>query len=117
MARKHIPQRTCITCRRVKGKREMVRVVRTSGGEIQIDPSGKLAGRGAYLCRERECWEDLLANSGKLEHGLNLTRAPSEAEVARLKEYGASLPLRAVPAPAEDRGAKASRHEARATTD
>jgi predicted RNA-binding protein YlxR (DUF448 family) len=45
---KHVPQRTCIACRRVAGKRSFVRVVRTAQG-VEIDPTGKRAGRGAYL--------------------------------------------------------------------
>jgi predicted RNA-binding protein YlxR (DUF448 family) len=51
------PQRTCIACRKIKSKREMVRLVRTPAGEIEIDLKGKKEGRGAYLCREWACWE------------------------------------------------------------
>jgi len=54
---KHVPQRTCLGCRQVKDKRELIRVVRTPEGEIEVDVTGKKAGRGAYLCPKRECWE------------------------------------------------------------
>jgi predicted RNA-binding protein YlxR (DUF448 family) len=54
--RKHIPQRTCVGCRTVQPKRSMTRVVRTTDG-VQIDLTGKLAGRGAYLHDLRSCWE------------------------------------------------------------
>ena len=46
---KHVPQRTCIACRKVAGKRGLVRLVRTAEGNVEVDPSGKQAGRGAYL--------------------------------------------------------------------
>ena len=64
------PQRTCVTCRKVKSKHELVRLVRTADGSVKIDISGKKNGRGAYLCRLRECWETAL-KSGRLERSLS----------------------------------------------
>jgi uncharacterized protein len=66
-ARRHVPIRTCVVCREKAGKREFVRVVRTEQG-IQIDSSGKMNGRGAYLCDREGCWEtavktDILAKA------------------------------------------------------
>jgi predicted RNA-binding protein YlxR (DUF448 family) len=61
------PQRTCAVCRKVKGKREMVRLVRTPGGNVEIDISGKKEGRGAYLCRDWACWEKV-PKGKQLEH-------------------------------------------------
>lgn len=61
------PQRTCITCRRVKPKGEMLRVVRTTEGKIEIDVKGKMEGRGAYICRDRACWEKIIKGN-QLEH-------------------------------------------------
>ncbi len=69
-ASKPKPQRTCVTCRQVTDKKELVRVVRVSDGNVEIDLSGKKNGRGAYLCRTRRCWETAL-KSGRLEHSLN----------------------------------------------
>ena len=54
--RKHLPQRTCVGCREVLPKRSLTRIVRTSNG-VQVDPTGKQAGRGAYLHNQRSCWE------------------------------------------------------------
>ena len=54
---KHVPQRTCVVCRSERGKRELVRIVRTPAGAVQVDPTGKVAGRGAYLCKARLCWQ------------------------------------------------------------
>jgi len=72
---KHIPQRTCLACRKVKTKGELVRLVRTPGEDIEVDISGKKAGRGAYLCSARECWETGL-KGGQLERALrtNITQ-------------------------------------------
>ena len=55
MQQKKIPLRTCIACREEKPKREMLRVVRNAEGEIRLDFSGKLPGRGAYLCDSADC--------------------------------------------------------------
>ncbi|MCK4273537.1 MAG: YlxR family protein [Dehalococcoidales bacterium] len=70
-----VPQRTCVACRRIKAKRELVRLVRTRGGNIEIDVAGKKEGRGAYICPELECWERALKGK-QLEHTLrsNLTQ-------------------------------------------
>ena len=51
------PQRTCVGCREVKAKRDLMRIVRLSDGHVLVDPSGKLPGRGAYICPTHECWE------------------------------------------------------------
>lgn len=66
---KHIPQRTCVGCRQVEGKRELVRVVRIAEGRVEIDPTGKRAGRGAYVHRARACWQAALQR-GQLELAL-----------------------------------------------
>ena len=69
---RHIPQRTCVACRQVKAKRELIRLVRTADGSIEVDTVGKMAGRGAYLCRSRDCWEAGLGGR-RLEHSLKTT--------------------------------------------
>ena len=52
---KKIPMRTCLACRGEKPKKEMLRVVRNSEGKISLDFSGKLPGRGAYICDSADC--------------------------------------------------------------
>jgi hypothetical protein len=84
---KHVPQRTCVGCREILPKRKMVRLVRTADG-VQIDPTGKLAGRGAYLHDRRECWERGL--KGALGHALKTSL--SQADRARLEEFMNTLP-------------------------
>ena len=56
---KHIPQRTCVGCRQVLSKKELMRIIRTPEG-IRYDPTGKADGRGAYLHDKRSCWEQAL---------------------------------------------------------
>ncbi len=55
MGVKKIPMRMCTACREMKPKRELVRIVKTTEGEIKPDFSGKLNGRGAYICKSKEC--------------------------------------------------------------
>ena len=52
---KKIPQRQCMGCRERKAKKELIRVVRCTDGEVRLDFSGKLNGRGAYVCPQIEC--------------------------------------------------------------
>jgi len=89
MAGKHIPQRTCVGCRQVQGKRQLVRVVRTTDGHIRIDPTGKQAGRGAYVHAQAACWQAALAG-GRLAHALKATL--EEKDRAELLAYAAALP-------------------------
>ncbi|MBI4785534.1 MAG: YlxR family protein [Chloroflexi bacterium] len=92
---KHIPQRTCIACRTVRAKRELVRVVRTADNKVEADATGKKSGRGAYLCRQRECWEEALSSRGRLEHALKMETPLDQQDLTRLREFTATLPPRA----------------------
>jgi len=76
---KHIPQRTCVACRKVKPKRELIRLVRTSDGSVEVDTGGKKAGRGVYLCPTQECWEIGLKN-GQLEYSLKVKLTQDKRE-------------------------------------
>lgn len=68
---RHVPQRTCIACRQTGDKRGLVRIVRTPEGGVQIDPTGKRSGRGAYLCHTSECWQAGLKR-GLLQRALKI---------------------------------------------
>ncbi len=85
---KHIPQRTCVGCREVKTKRELVRVVRTPDGNIELDSTGKKNGRGAYVCPTRDCWEKALTGK-QLERTLRSTLSEENRE--ELKISGETL--------------------------
>jgi predicted RNA-binding protein YlxR (DUF448 family) len=71
----------------VETKRTMIRIVRTPDG-VQIDPNGKIPGRGAYLHEVRSCWESGL--KGPLTRALKIDLSPEDRE--RLFEYMSSLP-------------------------
>jgi len=85
---RHIPQRTCVACGEVKPKRELIRLVRVSGGGVEIDPGGKRSGRGVYLCPAPECWQIGL-KKGRLEHALGTTLTQDNRE--QLIRYGQEL--------------------------
>lgn len=56
---KHVPERTCMGCNAKKYKKELVRIVKNKNNEIKIDKTGKLEGRGAYICNNEVCLEKL----------------------------------------------------------
>jgi predicted RNA-binding protein YlxR (DUF448 family) len=75
LKKKKIPLRMCLGCQEMKPKKELIRVVRTADqGEIKVDLTGKLAGRGAYVCKNAECLEKAYKSKRierALEHGIN----------------------------------------------
>jgi hypothetical protein len=82
--RKHVPQRTCVGCREVLSKRSLIRVVRRPEG-IVLDPTGKLAGRGAYLHNQRSCWERGLKGSLASALKTELTQPDRETLLAYMQ--------------------------------
>mgnify|MGYP000445216052 CR=1 FL=1 len=84
---KHVPQRTCVGCRETLAKRSLIRVVRTEQG-VRVDPTGKAAGRGAYLHDRRTCWERGIR--GALAHALKTELTDQDRE--NLLAFMASLP-------------------------
>lgn len=76
-----------MACGTAGPKRQLVRLVRVSGG-VEVDPGGKRAGRGAYLCPAAECWEVGL-KKGRLEHALRTTLTPDNRE--QLLRYSEGL--------------------------
>jgi predicted RNA-binding protein YlxR (DUF448 family) len=85
---KRIPQRTCVACGKIRPKRELVRLVRMADGGVEVDGSGRKAGRGAYLCPAGECWAVGL-KEGRLEHALRVAISPHNRE--QLIKYGQEL--------------------------
>ncbi|MEZ4710688.1 MAG: YlxR family protein [Caldilineaceae bacterium] len=88
MKPKHVPQRTCIACRTVAGKRGLVRLVRVDG-RVEVDPTGKRTGRGAYLHPSRTCWQAVI-DSNRIEQALR-TKLSAENRQA-LVDYMQGLP-------------------------
>ena len=83
---KRVPQRTCVGCRTVLAKRQLVRLVRSGEGTVKIDPTGKAAGRGAYLHNRRSCWDTALQRRD-LDRALRINL--SETDRAALAAHGA----------------------------
>lgn len=81
---KHVPQRTCSACRKTGPKNQFIRLVLTPAGTVEVDPTGKKAGRGAYLCLQKACWEKGLSER-ILGHSLR-TPIPPES-LKSLREY------------------------------
>ena len=72
-----MPQRTCVACRQVEGKRQLVRVVRTPTGVVEVDLTGKKNGRGAYLHADPACWDTALKRKA-LQHALKTEIAETD---------------------------------------
>ena len=60
MVGKKIPMRTCIACRTERPKKELLRIVRTKDGVFSLDKTGKVSGRGAYICNDKNCIDKLI---------------------------------------------------------
>ena len=79
--------RSCVACRTSGEKRALVRFVRLTSGEVLCDPTGRQAGRGAYLCGEKQCFDR--ARKGHLLDRALKTKL-SDADYQRLEREIAS---------------------------
>ena len=61
---KQIPLRQCIGCRQMKAKSELVRIIKTPDNEICLDKTGKMNGRGAYICLDNNCYNKAVKSKG-----------------------------------------------------
>jgi uncharacterized protein len=82
------PQRTCVACGESNAKRELVRVVHTPSGHVEVDPTGKKAGRGAYLCAKKACWA-LGLKKHALDRALKTTVSPED--IVQLQAHAETL--------------------------
>ncbi|MGN0166516.1 MAG: RNase P modulator RnpM [Acetatifactor sp.] len=82
---KKIPLRQCVGCGEMKGKKDMMRVLKTAENEICLDVTGKKNGRGAYVCRSRECLQKARKNKG-LERSFKMS-IPNEVYEALEREF------------------------------
>lgn len=83
MKRKKVPLRTCIVCHKTLSKKEMIRVVRTPEGVVELDTTGKKNGRGAYICGRTEGFERA-RKTRAFERALKVQLTPEDYE--RLRE-------------------------------
>ena len=84
---KKIPQRQCMGCRERKAKRELIRVVRGTDGSVSLDFSGKMNGRGAYICPDPNCLKKA-QKARSLDRSLEVP-IPEEVYDRLAKEMGA----------------------------
>lgn len=68
-SKKKIPKRMCLVCRQMLEKDQLERIVRSPEGQVAFDPTGKKPGKGAYICKEKACFEKL-KKGGFLERAL-----------------------------------------------
>ncbi|ACD24055.1 YlxR family protein [Clostridium botulinum] len=80
---KKIPLRMCTGCMEMKPKKELIRIVKSPEGDISVDLTGKKSGRGAYICRDIECFEKAF-KAKRLNR--NLDSSISEQIYERLKD-------------------------------
>lgn len=88
---RHVPQRTCIACRKIDAKRGLTRLVRLAEGRVAIDRTGKQAGRGAYLCAEHGCWDVALKRKA-IERALKIETMDA-TDRQMLIDHAAALPV------------------------
>ncbi len=69
---KKIPMRKCTGCGESKPKKELVRVLKTVDEQIVIDLTGKMNGRGAYICHSAECLKKAIKTKG-IERSLGVS--------------------------------------------
>ena len=69
---KKLPARRCVACNEQKEKKELLRIVRTPEGKLEVDPTGKKNGRGAYICKNEECLKTVI-KSKRLEKNLDIS--------------------------------------------
>lgn len=79
---KRVPERKCMGCNEKRPKKELIRVVRTPEGNIELDSTGKKSGRGAYICKKTSCFEKAY-KSKRLEKCLESAIAETVYEVIK----------------------------------
>ena len=82
---KKVPLRQCVGCGEMKGKKDMMRVLKTAEGDICLDTTGKKNGRGAYVCKNAECLKLARKNKG-LERSFKMS-IPKEVYNALAEEF------------------------------
>ena len=77
---KKIPERMCVACRQMRPKTDLIRIVNTADGVV-VDATGKLSGRGVYLCKSKECVAKALKSKGFVkQNGFSLESVAPELE-------------------------------------
>jgi predicted RNA-binding protein YlxR (DUF448 family) len=80
-----------VACRTARPKRDLIRIVRTADGAVELDPTGRKAGRGAYLCADGACWE-AARSKGAVARALAVSTGPALRAVLEAGPTGAATP-------------------------
>ena len=86
MAEKRTPMRKCVGCNEMKDKKELIRIVRSSEGVMNVDVTGKMSGRGAYICKCLACF-DSAVKAKRLERAFK-TKIPDDIYQALREALG-----------------------------
>lgn len=84
------PERMCVSCRTMHPKKTLIRLVLSPEGEISLDPTGKKPGRGAYVCRNRNCLQQAIKRH---QFDKNLKARVDEAVIAALTAALEAMPV------------------------
>ena len=86
---KKIPMRMCVSCRERFAKKDLIRIVATPDGKVTVDPTGRLPGRGAYVCHDPECMKKAVENC-QFDRGLHVKVDPEviKPDLEKLQEDG-----------------------------
>lgn len=87
MKTRKIPMRMCLGCQEMKPKKELIRVVRTPEGTVELDPSGKRNGRGAYICPKVDCFKAAVKGK-RFQKALEIELSPQVIEELERKLVG-----------------------------
>jgi len=88
---KKTPMRQCLGCREMKPKRELIRAVRSPGGEVSLDSDGKKPGRGAYVCRSGECLKRAIKSKAMSRaFGVEIPQSVMDALSGQMEEMDVS---------------------------
>jgi len=85
---RHVPIRTCIACRTAQPKAALIRIARTPGGDLLVDESARMPGRGAYVCRDVKCVQKVVS-SARVRAALGQLPAPQQAALLAALAGGA----------------------------
>jgi uncharacterized protein len=88
---RRVPTRSCVACRTAREKRDLDRIVRTPAGTLTLDVTGRLAGRGAYICRDAACREKAL-DKGVLARALEVP-VPAELRTTLAAALSTTSPI------------------------
>ena len=86
---KKIPMRMCVSCRERFAKKDLIRIVASADGKVQVDPTGRMPGRGAYVCHNPECMTKAVDHQ-QFDRGLHRKVNPDtiQPQLDQLKEDG-----------------------------